>query len=278
MAIQVTSLIENERLDETLLCEHGISMLVETPDLRILFDTGATSAFLDNAETLNIDLSKIDYVVLSHAHNDHTGGLRCLCQSTRRKFELVLNPCFFSKKFVKNGDFLKYIGNDFSEEYLQIENIKTTFPLTDTFQLAPNVFIFSNFEKLSDFEAQEPQYMMLSGGEYKADTFPEEQVLGIRTPKGLILLTGCSHSGIVNICETIRRRMKEPIFSVIGGLHLKGADLDRIKQTAAYFQENNICKLYACHSTGHDAMTYLSLEGSEHLRIPSGEVVRFEFE
>ncbi len=278
MATVVTSLIENERFDETLLCEHGLSLLIQADNQRILFDTGATSAFIDNAEMLNIDLTKIDYVVLSHAHYDHSGGLRCLCHHTRRKFELVLNPHFFIKKFVKHDQSLQYIGNDFSEEYLQIENIKTTFPLTDTFELAPDIFIMSNFEPCCDFETQDPKYVMLNGGEYKTDSFPEEQVLVIRTSKGLLLFTGCSHAGIVTICENIRRRRQESIYAVIGGMHLKDADLERVKQTAQYFRENRIQKLCACHCTGHGAVTCLTLEGPEYVEISAGKVIHFDFD
>jgi len=273
MGIQVTTLIENGRLDESLLCEHGLSLMIQTDDKRILFDTGATAAFIDNAEALNIDLTKIDYVVLSHAHFDHSGGLRCLCQSTRRKFELILNPHFFNKKFVKEADYLTYIGNDFAEEYLKIENIKTTFPLTDTFELVPNIYIMSNFESISDFEPRDPRFMILRGGEYKVDSFPDEQVLVLRTAKGLIVFSGCSHAGIVNICENVRKRLQEPIYAVLGGFHLKDTDMERVEKTTRYFKESGVQKLGACHCTSEAAMAYLALEGPELIGIPTGKIV-----
>jgi 7,8-dihydropterin-6-yl-methyl-4-(beta-D-ribofuranosyl)aminobenzene 5'-phosphate synthase len=276
MNIQVTTLIDNGRLDETILCEMGLALLVQADDKRILFDTGATSAFLDNAESLSIDLSKVDYVVLSHAHFDHSGGLRSLCQSTRRKFELILNPNFFQKKFMQEDNFLTYIGNDFSEEYLRVENIKTTFPLTDVFKLAPNIFILSNFEQVCDFEPRNPKFVTLHGGEYKPDGFSEEQVLVLQTSKGLVIFTGCSHVGIVNICETVRKRLQEPIYAIMGGLHMKDADMERITKTGQYFKEIGVQKLGACHCSGDEAIAYLALECPDFIDMPSGKVTIFE--
>jgi 7,8-dihydropterin-6-yl-methyl-4-(beta-D-ribofuranosyl)aminobenzene 5'-phosphate synthase len=279
MSIQVTTLIENGRLEENLLCEAGLSFLIQTNDQKILFDTGATSAFIDNAESMNIDLSKIDYVVLSHAHYDHSGGLRSLCHSTRRKFELILNPNFFNKKFLQHSnDYLTYIGNDFSEEFLQVENIKTTFPLTDLFELGPQLYIMSNFELVCDFEPRSPEFLVLKCGEYKLDYFTEEQVLIIKTTKGLILVTGCAHSGIVNICESVRKSFKEPIHAILGGLHLMNSDMDRIAKTAQYFKDIGVQKLGACHCTGEVAKAYFAVEGPEFIEMPSGKVTYFDFD
>ena len=205
MSLTITTLVENQKSGDAFLAEHGLSLLIQWQGQRILFDTGASEAFLENADTLEEDLSHLDYVVISHGHSDHSGGLRALCRQTRRKFGLVLNPHFFDKKFLREDSHLRYIGNDFAEEFLQIENIKTIFPMKDTFELVPGVFILSDFPRIS-FEKDDQRFMLLRGGQYRQDNFPEEQVMAIDTPKGLVLFTGCAHNGIVNICETVKDR------------------------------------------------------------------------
>lgn len=278
MKIQVTTLADNGKLDDMFASEAALSLLIQVDQLKILFDTGATAAFMDNAEMLNLDLSKLDYVILSHAHSDHSGGLRCLCHNTRRKFELVLNPHFFNKKFKKEKDYLVYIGNDFSEEFLQVENIKTTFPLTDTFSLASGVHLLSNIEQVSELEPRDPRFVVLRAGQYQLDQFDDEQILVIDTPKGLLVLTGCAHGGIINICESVRRRFDKPIYALMGGLHLKDSDMDRIQKTASYFKEIGIQYLGACHCTGEAALAYLAMEGPEFIEMKSGSVHVFDLE
>ena len=95
MSLKITCLVENDRIDDKFTAEHGLSLLLQWRGKTFLVDTGASEAFMDNAETLDVDLSKLDYVVLSHGHWDHSGGFRSLCRNKKRKFSLVLNPNFF---------------------------------------------------------------------------------------------------------------------------------------------------------------------------------------
>lgn len=275
MSLTITTLVENRKRDDRYLAERGLSLLIHWQDKRILFDTGASEAFLENADTLGEDLSRLDYVVISHGHSDHSGGLRALCQSTRRKFGLVLNPQFFQKKFKREDAHLRYIGNDFAEEFLQIENIKTIFPMKDTFELIPGLYIISDFPRIS-FEKDDESFMALSGGEYRQDSFPEEQALVIDTPKGLVVFTGCAHNGIVNICETVKARLKKPVYAVLGGLRLNEADSQRIEKTAEYFRESGIAKFGSCHCAGESASACLAAACPEFLELTAGSVIVIE--
>ena len=101
----------------------------------------------------------------------------------------------------------------------------------------------------------------------------EEQVLVLDTPKGLVLLTGCAHSGVVNICETAKKRLGKNIYGIIGGLHLAEADSERIEKTAAYFRESGIQLIGACHCTGQRAAACLAAACSGFLELTSGKIV-----
>jgi 7,8-dihydropterin-6-yl-methyl-4-(beta-D-ribofuranosyl)aminobenzene 5'-phosphate synthase len=276
MTFKITSLVENTRAQEHLCCEPGLSLLIEWQGKNFLMDAGASDAFLDNADALGKDLTKVDYVILSHGHSDHSGGLRTLCRSTRRKFSLVLSPHFFDKKFIRDGEYLRYIGNDFAEEFLQIENVATIFPMINTFSLIDGVYILSDIQRTAAVEEEANGFVVLRGGEYTEDRFADEQVLVFELPQGLAVVTGCGHSGIINICETVKKRLQKPIYAIIGGLHLKSSSNERIEQTAAYLREQGVVKLALGHCTGEKSMTCLEAAGTEIYSLASGTILEFD--
>ena len=276
MTLKITSLVENTRTGEHLACEHGLSLLMEWRDKIFLMDTGASDIFKENAEILRKDLTKVDYVILSHGHSDHSGGVRTLCDTTRRKFQLVANLQYFNKKFKREKEFLRYIGNDFNEEFLQIENVSTIFPLTDTFKLVDDVYILSGIPSAVDFEEEANDFVVLRAGQYGPDRFEDEQVMVFDLPKGLVLIAGCAHRGIVNICEAVKQRFHKPIQAIIGGLHLKDSEDTRIEKTANYFREENIPFLAIGHCTGERGLHYLEGAGLKPGPLSSGTVMEFE--
>ena len=276
MTLKITSLVENTKSDELLACEHGLSLLVEWRDKTYLLDTGASDLFMENADTLGKDLSKADYVILSHGHSDHSGGIRTLCQTTRKKFHLVLHTRFFDKKFKQDDEYLRYIGNDFNEEFLQIENVATIFPLVDTFALEKDVYILSDIPPVADFENEPAGFVVLSAGKYGQDEFADEQILVFDLPQGLVVLTGCCHRGVVNTCETVKKRLQRPIHAIIGGLHMKDSGEARIEQTAAYLREEGISVLATGHCTGERAQLCLEAAGPEIRPLSSGTIIEFD--
>ena len=277
MTLRITSLVENTKAGEHLACEHGLSLLIEWRGKNILVDTGASEYFLDNADTLGKDLSRVDYVVLSHGHSDHSGGMRTLCSSTRRKYQLVMNPHFFNKKFKREQDYLRYIGNDFNEEFLQIENVATIFPMLDTYTLIEDVYVVSGVESSSAFENVPDEFVVLNGGTYSPDGFSDEQTLVFDLPQGLVVVTSCAHKGIVNICEAIKKRLHKPIYAIIGGLHLKDSSNDRIEQTAGYFRNEGIAYLALGHCTGENGINLLKASGCPEIHpLSSGTVIEFD--
>ncbi|MCL1848757.1 MAG: MBL fold metallo-hydrolase [Clostridiales bacterium] len=275
MTLKITSLVENTRAGDHLSCEAGLSLLVEWRDTVFLVDTGASDLFMENADTLEKDLSKVDYVILTHGHSDHSGGIRTLCQTTRKKFQLVLNPSFFNKKFKRDNEYLRYIGNDFNEEFLQIENVTTVFPLINNFMLVEGVYILSDIEAVAAFEDEPNDFIVLNAGEYTKDHFDDEQILVFDLPEGLVVIAGCAHRGIVNICETVKKRLQKPIHAIIGGLHLKDSGDARIEQTAAYLREEGIKALATGHCTGDRGMACLEVAGPEVYPLSSGTVLTF---
>ncbi|MGO1712962.1 MAG: MBL fold metallo-hydrolase [Senegalia sp. (in: firmicutes)] len=217
--MKVTTLIENKASDrENLNIEYGLSLYIELDGKKILFDTGQSGDFIDNSEKLNIDLKELDYIIISHGHFDHSGGLKRLIKEINPNIELYLGDGFFNEKYNlrKSGDY-EYTGNPFNKEFLKEYNIATKYIDKDITKITENLFIFSNFNRNEEFENVNEKMYVKKDGKYKKDNFKDEISIAIKTNKGLLVIVGCSHVGIVNILDTIIQRMDMNIHALIGG-------------------------------------------------------------
>ncbi|WP_045517059.1 MBL fold metallo-hydrolase [Clostridium sporogenes] len=257
MSIKITILIEDSKNEESeLIEEHGLSMYINTPRCNIIFDTGSSGNFIKNAEKLNIDLHETNYMILSHAHYDHCGGVRSFIENIKCYPELYVSENFFenSNKF-KIGKEIenKYLGIDFDEKYLTDNGIPINYVEEDILEIEPNIFIVTNFKEDNSFEEFTSNMVIKKGEGYILDNFKEEVALVIDTYEGLIVLVGCSHVGIINILNSISKRLNRRIYAVLGGTHLIKCDENRINKTIEAFNELDISIIGLSHCTGEFA-------------------------
>lgn len=265
--MKLTTLIENTEDEKKLLkCEHGLSMFIETDECNILFDTGKSGDFIDNAENLNIDLRSIDVIVLSHAHYDHCDGVKRLLATYNITPRVILSEHFFEKAnryhyshgnlksdLSKENDY-KYVGINFDKQYLESKNISIDFVHNNILKICNNVFVFTNFNKYYDFEKSNKNMVVKINDGYEIDTFDDEISLGLKTKNGIVVLLGCAHPGFLNIVKTIQERTNEKIAGIIGGTHLKEADSDRIGKSIECINNFNIELLGLSHCTGENVV------------------------
>lgn len=212
---------------------------METEGRKILFDTGQTGAFVKNAKDLGINPEEIDMVILSHGHYDHTGGIPELLKQLNRKTPVYLGKEFFLPKYkrMEDGSY-KFNGNPFDEEVLTEETeknhkVELHYIEENVTKLGDRYFLFKNFERLNDFENVNPKFFVKTGQTYEQDLFPDEIAMGVLTDDGLVLIVGCSHVGIVNILEHVKKNVNLPVTAVLGGTHLVEADENRLIKTVA---------------------------------------------
>lgn len=269
--MKITTLIENSiGHNKNLFNEHGLSIFIESDDCNILFDTGKTGNFVQNARDLNVNLLKTNCLVLSHAHYDHCGGVKKYINDFNTKPLLCISEHFFNNmnkyrhcQRSENLDFssdtkeYKYIGIDFDEQYIKNKNLHIKYINEGMTKLSSRICIFTNFERNNKFEKLNPNMMIKRDNNYVVDTFKDEIVLTIDTSKGLLVLLGCSHPGVMNILNTIIKRTDKKIYGVLGGTHLIEADTNRINETINYFKDLNIKLIGVSHCTGEKAVDLL---------------------
>ena len=220
--MRVTTLIENGTLEarEDLKAEFGLSLHIQRGDLQILFDTGASGAFAGNAERLGIDLATVDLAVLSHHHYDHGGGLqRFLAINDRARVHLRASgwaPRFFRALVVVK----RPIGLDPS----LFDTFAHRFELiTASAEIAPGVVLVTDIGSRHPRPEGNRHLYVERGGALEPDPFEHELVLVVREDDGIVVFTGCSHHGILNMIEAARDRFPDlPVKAVFGGFHLLG--------------------------------------------------------
>lgn len=262
MSFRITVLCDNSvgALSGTL-GEHGFSALIEPTNggEPILFDTGQGQTLLHNAGRMKRELSKVRRVVLSHGHYDHVGGLAPLLNEKGAK-EVWAHPGIFNTRYrVKdNGEHIS-IGILQSRE--ELEAMGADFNLASTFrELAPDIYLTGEVPRRSAFEKGDAGIYCDSTG-CAPDLVPDDQSLVLRTQKGLVLLLGCCHAGIINtleyVAETLGRR---DFYGVVGGMHLAFCPKIQMDGTIAKLKTYGIRKIAVSHCTGFEASARLSRE------------------
>ena len=242
--ISVTVIVNNVA-HPPLVEEHGLALLIESNGQRILFDTGAGVALLPNLKTLGIAPATIDRIVLSHGHNDHTGGVHLLPERP-----LYFVPGIAKQRYsFRNGE-----RHDLSMPSQGMARLNGQFarPIVMFTESLPNLFLTGPIPRISGEDCGGNFFQDENGT--LPDTIHDEQALLLNT----ILFPGCCHAGIINTIEFCRKMLpKRKITTIIGGLHLRSASEERLRQTANYLCHRQIRKMYLLHCTGDIAITRL---------------------
>jgi 7,8-dihydropterin-6-yl-methyl-4-(beta-D-ribofuranosyl)aminobenzene 5'-phosphate synthase len=255
--LSLTVLVDNNTLiDRYFTGEPGLSFLLEMRGKKILFDTGYSDAFLTNAGKMGINLRDLDYIVLSHGHLDHTGGLVPLVNYlTEAKIntiphtvpELIAHPrCFYPRTKAP----LPNIGSILDEDEVRRQ---FTVNLSDTpVWITEDLVFLGEIPRKFSFERTKPgtQKIVLPDGSTKPDLLLDDSALAFHSRAGLVIITGCSHSGICNITEYAREVCGEDkVVYIIGGLHLLTPDPLLLKTTGEYLRDLHLKALHSCHCT-----------------------------
>lgn len=251
--MRMLTLVENSCGDERCTAEHGLSVYIETEKHRLLLDAGQTDALVKNAEALGVDLSKVDTVILSHGHYDHSGGILPFCK---------INPTatvYMQRSAAEahfNGE--RYIGID--PAIPELPNVRM---VDGDAKLDDELFLFSGVTGRRCFPPGNKGLTRLVGGVRVADDFAHEQCLVLSQDSKKILLSGCAHNGVLNILDRYRALFGGDPDVLISGFHMMKRNAphteeerDVIRQTAQALAQTKT-RFFSGHCTGEEAFALM---------------------
>ncbi len=269
----IKTLVENTAISEEFGHEHGFSLYIETKKKKILFDVGESDLFLKNANKLNVDISAVDSLVISHGHSDHGGGLKMfLRENTSAK--VFLNMHAFGNHYaLRPNNKVDYIGLE--QGLKEKEQIRLT---SDNFLIGEDIIVFVNKSHQVPMPLSNEGLLVKENGKATNDLFAHEQNLIVEEDGKILLVVGCAHNGIINIMEhfqTLKGRMPD---YVIGGFHLssrsgRGEAPETIQKIGKYLIETK-AKYYTGHCTGIEAYNQLKdIMGDQIQYLPAGSEI-----
>ncbi|MBC8041570.1 MAG: MBL fold metallo-hydrolase [Opitutaceae bacterium] len=239
--------------------EWGFAALVEVNGRKLLFDTGNhPETVLNNAKELAVDLTGITDVVLSHNHQDHVGGLLTLRQAFSKKDKSTLSRVHIAEGALISRGPGDYAGDDNPLIAIRTAYLKTRGTFTEhsgPVELLPGVWFTGPIPRVHTDEQPIPPGWVLRApdGKLVPDSTPDDAALVFDTPKGLVVLTGCGHAGLINTLEyarVITRRPDAPIYAATGGFHLFRAADGTLDWTTEKLRALNLKHLHGGHCTG----------------------------
>lgn len=257
--LKITILIDDRSDHPELISEHGLSFWIEADNRRFLFDTGQSNALLQNARNLGIDLRTADAVVLSHGHYDHTGGFSSILELAPA-VPVYCHPGVVMPRYSLQLDAtVRSIGvpPSFSTALFKSDRVRWVSGPT---HLSADIGITGPIPRISAFEDT-------GGGFYldpeatKPDPIDDDLSMWFETAAGLVIITGCCHSGVVNTLTYIKKLTEgKRLHAVVGGFHLVNASPERIVATCDFLRLHELRRIGPCHCTGDKAIECMKRE------------------
>jgi len=276
---RITIICENSVSVKGGLGEHGFSAYLETERGNFLFDTGRGEALIPNLLAFDKDPLSIQKIFLSHGHHDHTGGLAAILELLG-EVDVLAHPDIFSVRYnisKKDGkETRRYAGLKFVRSYL--ETLGGRFILEKDFrEVTREMFLTGEVPRKTSYERGDPRLFAESGGKRIPDPFGDDQSLVIESSRGLVLLLGCAHSGLINTLDyVIAKTGKGKVYAIIGGTHLDFASSSQVEETIRALRSYQVERIGVSHCTGLKAAARLLAEFGEKFFFGQvGEALEF---
>ncbi len=275
--LRITVLSDNYAASRDALAEHGLSMLIEADGSRILFDTGQGPALRNNVGVLGLRLAHLDAVVLSHGHYDHTGGLAGVLEEYCPA-SIFLHPAATGRKYARGaGSQRRPIGMPVpSREALNAYQGRVVWTRSAT-EVAPAIWCTGEIPRHPGITVVSDVFFL----DYDcrdADPLSDDQALFVETACGLVVIAGCTHSGVLNTLDYIGKLAgREEVYALIGGMHLGQASVEQLEEVGNAIEGCSIQILGPCHCTGMNAHAYLRGRFPARVReVGAGNTLVFE--
>ena len=270
--MKITTLLENGSISKELKSAHGLSVYIEYKDKKILFDLGPNNYYLKNAKKLGVDISDVDYLIISHGHFDHGKGLNKFLNINNKALVYVSSKAF-EQHYKKIGMVKIPIGIKRPKDVNRLRFVDADLTIEE------GIKMYSNVEYVKQVIGDDSLVVKTDAG-FEVDQFDHEIYLVLTEGNNKVLFSGCSHKGIKNIMDTIEKRRKIEISHVIGGFHLSHYDNSKdeennyLNELGQSLYNNPTSKYFSCHCTGNESFEVLKKDMNEKLeRIMTGSII-----
>lgn len=248
-------LIENKTDNPGIMAEHGLSIYIEACGKKILFDAGATDLLISNAKKMDVDLSDVDFAVISHGHYDHTGGFPAFCKINENCPIYIHKNAFRESYGLKDGKLDGHnSGIRWNEEERGYINDRLIFT-DNALKISEDIYITGTISCEKDFKPTEEFFFEDEHGRIVKDDMSHEQCLVIRQPEGLYIFSGCSHTGVISALNVSKTMFPgEKVAVLVAGMHLFSTTKEERARVVKQIVDEHMECVMPVHCTGIEAI------------------------